>query len=44
MSSYTLGLLKSYKEYLDDDINESFWMRYMLGTWLRQVVHELEHT
>jgi hypothetical protein len=44
MGSYTLGLLQSYKSYLDDEIDEGFWLRYMLGTWLRQVVDELAHT
>jgi hypothetical protein len=29
---------------LDDEIDEDFWLRYMLGTWLRQVVDELAHT
>jgi hypothetical protein len=29
---------------LDDEIDEGFWLRYMLGTWLRQVVDELAHT
>jgi hypothetical protein len=44
MGSYTPGLLQSYKSYLDDKIDEGFWLRYMLGTWLRQVVDELAHT
>jgi hypothetical protein len=26
------------------EIDEGFWLRYMLGTWLRQVVDELAHT
>ena len=26
------------KSDLDDEIDEVFWLRYMLGTWLRQVV------
>jgi hypothetical protein len=26
---------------MDDEIDEGFWLRYMLGTWLRQVVDEL---
>jgi hypothetical protein len=29
---------------LDDEIDEGFWLRYMLGTWLRQTVDELAHT
>jgi hypothetical protein len=33
-----------YKSYLDDEIDEGFWLRYMLGTWLRQVVDEFTHT
>ena len=41
MWSYTPGLLQSYKSDLDDEIDEGFWLRYMLGTWLRQVVHEV---
>jgi hypothetical protein len=28
---------------LDDEIDEGFWLRYILGTWLRQVVDELAH-
>jgi hypothetical protein len=44
MWSYTIGLLQSYKSYLDDEIDEGFWLRYMLGTWLRKVVDELTHT
>jgi hypothetical protein len=44
MQSYTPGLLQIYKSYLDDEIDEGFWLRYMLGTWLRQVVDELTHT
>jgi hypothetical protein len=28
---------------LDDEIDEGFWLRYKLGTWLRQVVDELAH-
>jgi hypothetical protein len=28
---------------LDDEIDEGLWLRYMLGTWLRQVVDELTH-
>ena len=43
MWSYTSGLLKRYKSYLDDEIDEGFWLRYMLSTWLRQVVDELMH-
>ena len=43
MWSYTPGLLQSYKSYLDDEIDEGFWLRYMLSTWLRQVVDELVH-
>jgi hypothetical protein len=43
MRSYTPGLLQSYKSDLDDEIDEGFWLRYMLGTWLRQVVDELAH-
>jgi hypothetical protein len=43
MRSYTLGLLKSYKSYLDDEIDEGFWFWYMLSTWLIQVVDELTH-
>ena len=34
-------LLQSYKSDFDDEIDEGFWLRYMLGTWLRQVVDEL---
>jgi hypothetical protein len=34
MRSYTLGLLQSYKSDLDDEIDEGFWLMYMLGTWL----------
>jgi hypothetical protein len=44
MWSYTPGLLQIYKSDLDDEIDEGFWLRYMLGTWLRQVVDELAHT
>jgi hypothetical protein len=44
MRSYTQGLLQSYKSYLDDEIDEGFWLRNKLGTWLRQVVCELAHT
>jgi hypothetical protein len=44
MQSYTPSLLQSYKLYLDDEIDEGFWLRYKLGTWLRQVVDELAHT
>jgi hypothetical protein len=44
MLSYTPGLLQSYKSYLDDEIDEGFWLSYMLGTWLTQVVDELAHT
>jgi hypothetical protein len=29
---------------LDYEIDEGFWLRYTLGTWLRQVVDELAHT
>jgi hypothetical protein len=29
---------------MDDKIDEGFRLRYMLGTWLRQVVDELAHT
>jgi len=43
MLSYTLGLLQSYKSDLDDEIDEGFCLRYMLGTWLREVVDELAH-
>ena len=43
MRSYTLGLLQSYKSDLDDQIDEGFWLWYMLSTWLRQVVDELMH-
>ena len=43
MWSYKPGLLKSYKLYLDDEIDEVFWLWYMLSTWLRQVVDELAH-
>ena len=43
MCSYTLGLLQSYKSNLDDKIDEGFWLRYKLGTWLREVVDELAH-
>ena len=41
MRSYTPGTLSSYKSYLVDEIDEGFWLRYMLGTWLRQIVDEL---
>jgi hypothetical protein len=44
MCSYTPGLLESYKSYSDDEIDEGFWLSYMLSTWLRQVVDELAHT
>jgi hypothetical protein len=44
MQSYTPSRLQSYKSYFDDEIDEGFWLRYMLGTWLRQVVDELAHT
>jgi hypothetical protein len=44
MRSYKLGLLHCNKSDLDDEIDEGFWLRYMLGTWLRQVVDELAHT
>ena len=43
MWSYTPGLLQSYKSDLDDEIDDFFWLRYMLITWLRQVVDELAH-
>ena len=29
MSSYTQGLLQSYKSDLDDKIDEGFWLRYV---------------
>ena len=35
---------KVTKSYLDDEIDEGFWLRYKLGTWLRQVVDDLTHT
>ena len=38
------GLLQSYKSDLDYEIDEVFWLRCMLGTWLRQVVDELVDT
>jgi hypothetical protein len=44
MLSDTPGLLQSYKSDFDDEIDEVFWLRYMLSTWLRQVVDELAHT
>ena len=44
MRSYTPGLLQSYKLDFHDEIDEVSWLRYMLGTLLRQVVDELEHT
>jgi hypothetical protein len=44
MCSYTPGLLQSYKSYLNDEIDEGFWLRYKLGTLLRQVLDELAHT
>jgi hypothetical protein len=44
MRSYTPSLLQIYKSDLDDEIDEGFWLRYMLGTWLRQVVDELTYT
>ena len=44
MRSDTPGLLQRYKLELDDEIDEGFWLRYMLSTWLRQVVDELAHT
>ena len=44
MQSYTPGLLQSYKSDLGDEIDEEFWLRYMLSRWLRQVVDELAHT
>jgi hypothetical protein len=44
MWSYTIVILKCYKSYLDDEIDEGFWLRCKLGTWLRQVVDELTHT
>jgi hypothetical protein len=43
MVSYTPSLLQSYKSDLDDEIDEGFWLWYMLSTWLRQVVDELAH-
>ena len=30
--------------YFYDEIDEGVWLRYKLGTWLRQVVDELAHT
>jgi hypothetical protein len=44
MLSDTPGLLQSYKSDFYDEIDEGFWLRYMLSTWLRQVVDELAHT
>jgi hypothetical protein len=44
MWSYTPSLLQIYKSDLDDEIHKGFWLRYMLSTWLRQVVDELAHT
>jgi hypothetical protein len=44
MLSDTPGLFQSYKLDFDDEIDEGFWLRYMLSTWLRQVVDELAHT
>jgi hypothetical protein len=44
MRSYITGSLQIYKSDLDDEIDEDFWLRYMLSTWLRQVVDELAHT
>ena len=44
MLSYTQVLLQGYKSDLDDEIDKGFWLRYMLGTWLRQVVDDLAHT
>jgi hypothetical protein len=44
MRSYKICLLKSYKSYLYDEINEGFWLNNMFGTWLRQVVDDLAHT
>jgi spore coat protein CotH len=35
---------EDHKSYLYDEIDEGFWLRYNLGTWLRQVVDELAHT
>jgi hypothetical protein len=43
MCSYTPGLLQCYKSDLDDEIDEGFWLWYMLSIWLRQVVDELAH-
>jgi hypothetical protein len=28
----------------DDAIDEVFWLRDMLGAWLRQIVDEMAHT
>jgi hypothetical protein len=36
--------ITDFKSDLDDEIYEGFWLRYILGTWLRQVVDELAHT
>jgi hypothetical protein len=44
MQSYTLGILQNHKSYFDDEIDEGFWLRYMLVTWLKQAVDELTHT
>jgi hypothetical protein len=44
MWSYRPGVLESYKSDLDDEIELGFWLRYMLSTWLRQVVDALTHT
>jgi hypothetical protein len=44
MLSYKPCLLQSYKSDLDDEIDEGFWLRYMLGTSLKQEVDELAHT
>jgi hypothetical protein len=44
MRSHTPGLLQGNKSDLDDEIDEGFWLRYMLSTWLSQVVDDLAHT
>jgi hypothetical protein len=41
---YTRSITEATNQDLDDEIDEGFWLRYMLSTWLRQVVDELAHT
>jgi hypothetical protein len=41
---YVIIYTRSITKLLDDEIDERFWLRCMLGTWLKQVVDELRCT